>query len=294
VAVSAVLKMPDPTSPLRGKLGIQKRVAWSEPVTLDQVRAIGAATGGKVNDVLVAAMTGALRHYMQGRGMAVDSLVIRGVVPVDLRPPDRALELGNHFGLAYLDLPVGVSGPAERLQHTMQAMDAIKHSPEAALFMGIVGIFGQTPKRLEDMVVSFFTSKATLVMTNVAGPRQLLYVAGRIIDRMMFWVPHTGSLGMGISILSYNGLVTLSVVADAGLVPDPEQITAEFQREFTRLSAVVGVATNTAPATPHVPPVPAAPAAAQPVSHCAAKTASGRPCRNYPTAGSTYCRVHQR
>ena len=209
VAVSAVLKLPDPSSPLRGKLGIQRRVAWSEPVSLADVKAIGAATGTKVNDVLVAAMTGALRHYMQGARPTVDGLAIRAVVPVDLRPPKRALELGNHFGLAYLDLPVGLPGPLDRLQRVKQAMDAIKHSPEAALFMGIVGIFGQTPKQLEQLwCLAFLPARRRSSMTNVAGPRQPLYLAGCDLDRMMFWVPHTGSLGMGISILSYNGLVT--------------------------------------------------------------------------------------
>jgi diacylglycerol O-acyltransferase len=270
VAVGTLLKTPDPTSLLKGRQGTHKRVAWSQPVTLTDVRAIGAATGGKVNDVLVGAMAGALRHYMQERGAAVDGMVIRGVVPVDLRPPDRALELGNHFGLTFLDLPVGVSGSLERLQRTKHAMDAIKHSPEAAVFMGIIGIIGQTPKRIEDIAVSIFGSKATLVMTNVAGPRETLYVAGRAIKQMMFWVPHPGSLGMGISILSYKGMATVGVVADAGLVPDPEQITARFEQEFAHLLAMADAKASTAHA------------AAQPLPHCAAKTASGRPCRNYP------------
>jgi hypothetical protein len=73
-------------------------------------------------------------------------------------------------------------------------------------------------------------------MTNVAGPRETLYLTGVPIDRMMFWVPHPGrQLGMGISILSYRGYATLSVIADARLVPDPEAITEQFNREFARM-----------------------------------------------------------
>lgn len=275
VAVGTLLKTPDPPSPLKGQLGVPKRVAWSEPVDLDTVKRVGRATDAKVNDVLVAAMAGALRHYMQARGAEVDGLTIRGVVPVDLRRPDRALELGNRFGLVFLDLPVGVSGPLARLEATRQRMGAIKRSPEAAVFLGILNIFGRTPRPVEELALTIFGSKATLVMTNVAGPRTPLYLAGSLIDRMTFWVPHPADLGMGISILSYNGQVTLGIVADAGLVPDPERIAEEFNREFDRLCAEVSGVQSL------------------PAQRCAATTATGRACKNKPLAGSAYCRVHQ-
>ena len=81
-------------------------------------------------------------------------------------------------------------------------------------------------------------------MTNVAGPQQALHLAGVPIERLMFWVPHPGrQLGMGISIMSYNGRATLAVVADAHLVPDPEAITAGFSREFTRMLKAVRATT---------------------------------------------------
>ena len=280
VAVGTLLKTPDPQSPLKGRLGVPKRVAWSEPVALDEVKAVGKAMDAKVNDVLVAAMAGALRHYMQDRQSADDGMTIRAVVPVDLRAPGRAMDLGNRFGLVFLNLPVGTAGALERLRITKRNMDGIKRSPEAAVFLGILNVFGRTPRPVEDLAVGIFGTKATLVMTNVAGPRQPLYIAGSLIDRMMFWVPHPGALGMGISILSYDDLVTLGVVADAGLVPDPEKITAEFNAEFARLRAAVA-AEGTAPeATPLA-------------ERCAATTAAGRPCRNRPLHGSRYCRVHQ-
>lgn len=275
IAVGALLKTPDPPSPFKGSLGVPKRVAWSEPVDLDTVKRVGRAADAKVNDVLVAAMAGALRHYMQARGAEVDGLTIRGVVPVDLRAPDRALELGNRFGLVFLDLPVGVSGPLARLAATRQRMGAIKRSPEAAVFLGILNIFGRTPRPVEELALTIFGSKATLVMTNVAGPRTPLYLAGCLIDRMTFWVPHPADLGMGISILSYNGQVTLGIVTDAGLAPDPERIAEEFNREFDRLCAEI----DSAQATP--------------APRCAATTAAGRACKNKPLAGSAYCRVHQ-
>ena len=82
-----LLKAPDPASPLKGAFGMKKRVAWSEPVALDDVKAVGAPLGAKINDVLVAAMTGALRTYLRGRHVDVNRTTVRAMVPVDLRPP---------------------------------------------------------------------------------------------------------------------------------------------------------------------------------------------------------------
>lgn len=136
VAVGTLLKTPDPQSPLKGKLGVPKRVAWSEPIALDAVKAVGKATNAKVNDVLVATLAGALRRYLQARGSAQPGMIIRAIVPVDLRTAGRAMDLGNRFGLVFLDLPVGTASPLERLHATQQAMGAIKRSPRSGSLSG--------------------------------------------------------------------------------------------------------------------------------------------------------------
>ena len=245
--VSELLKRADPASPLKGEFGLQKRVAWSEPVALADVKVIGAPLGAKVNDVLVAAMTGALRAYLRRRGCDVNDMTVRAMVPVDLRPPERAQDLGNEFGLVILELAIQSRAATTRLQLTKARMDALKRSAEPLAILALFDLFGRVPKAIEDFAVDLFGSKASLVMTNVAGPQQPLFMAGVPIERLMFWVPHPGrQLGMGISIMSYNGQATLAVVADAHLVPDPEAITAEFHREFARMLITV----RTAPAKP--------------------------------------------
>jgi hypothetical protein len=115
-------------------------------------------------------------------------------------------------------------------------MDALKGSPEAVAILALFNLFGRIPKAIEDLATDLFGSKASVVMTNVVGPRTKLRFAGAPIERMMFWVPHPGrQLGLGVSILSYRGGVTLSVIADARLVPDPETITADFNREVAAM-----------------------------------------------------------
>jgi WS/DGAT/MGAT family acyltransferase len=234
--VAELLKWPDPKSPFKGAFQPRKRVAWSEPVPISLVKAIGAPSGAKVNDVLIACMTGALRAYLRRRGVAVNRTTVRAMVPVDLRSPERFGELGNEFGLVILDLAVAKARILDRLAQTKLRMDALKRSPEAIAMRVLLDIFGSAPKPLEDVANQIFGSKASVVMTNVAGPREPLYLAGTPIDRMMFWVPHPGrQLGMGISIFSYCGQVSLAVIADARLVPDPETITASFNQEFERM-----------------------------------------------------------
>ncbi len=95
------------------------------------------------------------------------------------------------------------------------------------------------PKQVESVFVDLLGAKATCVMTNVPGPRQTLYLAGRPIRSMMFWVPQSGRLGMGVSIMSYAGEVRMGVVTDAGLAPDPEAIVAGFKLEFAELKAIL-------------------------------------------------------
>ncbi len=137
----------------------------------------------------------------------------------------------------------------DRLAKTKERMDALKRSPEAAAMLALFNVFGRAPKAVEDFATWIFGSKASVVMTNVVGPRTTLRLAGVPIERMMFWVPHPGrQLGMGISILSYRGTATLAVIADAHLLPDPEAITDQFNREFAAMLRQVRAAAAKTPA----------------------------------------------
>ena len=228
---------PDPRTAFKGALGRRKRAAWSSPVPLEDFKKIGAAFGATVNDVLVATATGALRRYLERRGENTAGVEIRASVPVNLRPPDQAHKLGNSFGLVFLTLPVGTTDPVKRLRAIKKEMDELKRSPEALVAFGVLNLLGMAPVEVEKLGLRFFGSKATAVLTNVPGPREPLYLAGRKLHKVMFWVPQSGRLGLGISILSYAGGVMLGVATDEGLVPDPERIVEAFGQEFQALKA---------------------------------------------------------
>jgi len=234
--VGEMLRTDDPPSPLKGDFGPAKRVAWSKPFPISDIKAIGQQHGAKVNDVLVAAMTGALRTYLKGRGVNVNATTLRAMVPVDLRPPQRMGQLGNEFGLVVLDLAVTRARADHRLALTKARMDALKQSPEPLATRALLDLLGRGPKFLEDFSNDLFGRKASVVMTNVTGPREELYLAGAPIERMLAWAPHPGKqLGMAVSILSYKGMAGLTVIGDAHLVPDPEVITEAFNDEFLKM-----------------------------------------------------------
>lgn len=313
-----VLRTPDPKTAFKGRLNVAKKAAWSQPIALADVKTVGKATNGTVNDVLLTAMAGGLRRYLVSRGEAVDGLNIRAAVPVNLRPLEGPIELGNKFGLVFVSLPVGIEDCVDRLYELKRRMDALKGSTEPAVAFGILTAMGMTPTEIENIVVDIFEKKATAVMTNVPGPRELIYLVDKPVKNIMFWVPQSGRLGLGISILSYAGEVLLGVATDAGLVPDPEKIVEGFHEEFTvmhakvkRLKSIAGTiaptkdmvnelhkqldhltqAVEALKATRAAQPAPVA--TPSPNGSCHGITKAGQPCRNRAREGSEYCRMHE-
>lgn len=225
----------DTPSALRGPLHGSRRVAWSTPFPLDRVKRAGGRSGATINDVLVAALTGALHSYLAGRESAVDELHV--MVPFNLRPLDKPLprNLGNDFGLVLLALPVGLEDAGERLREVKMRMDAIKHSHEGAIAFGILSAIGMTPPAVEDRLVSFFSGKASAVVTNVPGPRSQVYFAGSPVQGVLVWAPCSGSIGMTVTIFSYRGELTVGFMADTALVPDPRPLVGAFDAELKEL-----------------------------------------------------------
>ena len=233
--VTALALPDDPPSLLRGRLGVSKRVAWAEPLDLEEVKAVGRACDCTVNDVLMAAAAGALRGYMLDRGENLDGMTLRATVPVNLRPLEHAKKLGNHFGLVFLDLPVGEDNPLRRLERVAECMNQLKSSRQAIVAYGLLAALGLAPTQLQEVALEMFSRKASAVATNVPGPQQPLYLAGCTLRDIMFWVPQTGSIGLGLSILSYDNRVHFGLIGDGRLVPDPDAVIRRFRPEFEKL-----------------------------------------------------------
>jgi diacylglycerol O-acyltransferase len=226
----------DRKTALRGNLSMLKSVAWSQPMSLDSVKKVAKASGTTVNDVVVSAIAGGLGDYLRQSGDDTYGLRIRAMVPVNLRPAGDSGMSGNRFSLVYLELPVGVLHPSERLMRVKIEMDRIKASLEPAVGLFLVQSLGLLPAQLERQASTFYADKASLVLTNVIGPRRRIYLAGSPIRQMMFWEPESGGLGVGISIFSYAGAITVGVVSDRNLVPDPKLVVEGVARSMADLA----------------------------------------------------------
>ena len=234
LAKLALMPQDSPTR-FKGKPSIGKRVAWADPLPLTEVKAIGKALGASVNDVLLSCVAGALRGYLADKGEDVAGVMVRALVPINLRPMEKAYKLGNQFGVVFLELPIGIENPVERLYAVRANMAALKGSFQPLLTLGLLAAAGAGPKMLQDQLVTVLARNATAVMTNVPGPQQPLYLAGSRIERFLFWVPQSGDIGMGVSILSYNDEVQFGLITDRRLCPDPERVIARFAPEFEKL-----------------------------------------------------------
>lgn len=229
----------DPRTRLHGRLGARKGAAWTEQLDLGQVKAVASAFGATVNDVLLAVTAGALRRHLRAHGDRVHDL--RVFVPVDLRPRDEPVPatLGNRFGIVFVQLPVAEADPVARVRAVHARMRRVKARAQAASTFAILAAVGALPVWGHRLAVRILGAKCTAIVTNVPGPRRPVFLAGARLERLVFWVPQAGSVGLGVSILSYSGRVTVGVAADRNVVPDPAQLTAAVEAELAHLAVTV-------------------------------------------------------
>jgi WS/DGAT/MGAT family acyltransferase len=237
-AAAIALMSDDSPTRLKGTATPGKRVAWGEPLPLDVVRIVGKALNCSINDVLLSSVAGAIGEYLRDKGDDPSGQEIRAMVPVNLRPMEKAHQLGNRFGLVPLVLPIGIGNPVERVYAVRARMNELKTSYQPVLAFGVLAVAGLLIKPVQAALLNTFSRKATAVMTNVPGPREPLKFCGSTIEQVMFWVPQSGDIGMGVSILSYGGGVQFGLITDRKLCPDPEAIIDRFAPEFEKLLLV--------------------------------------------------------
>ena len=227
----------DSPTRFKGKPGVAKRVAWADPLPLAEVKAIGKALGASVNDVLLSCVAGALRGYLADKGDAIDGVMLRALVPVNLRPLEKAYKLGNQFGLVFLDLPIGIENPVERLYAVRANMNALKGSFQPVLALGLLAAMGAGPKALQDVLLEALARNASGVMTNVPGPAAAALSRRRARSRASC----SGCRSRATSAWACRSSRTTApcssaLITDAGLCPDPDAHQRALRRASSRSS----------------------------------------------------------
>lgn len=235
-AIGRVLTLPDDNPPaLRVPLDGERRVAWTDTLAFAPIRRRAHTLGVKINDLFLAALAGAFGDYLGEAGVDVDpDQNLRISIPVNLRAKNDG-ELGNFFGLVLLDLPIGACDWRKRVTLVGQRMHALKSSSEARAILLALAAAGHLPASWEKSLVNVLAAKAAAVVSNLPGPARKLSVAGNRLESLVFWPPQAGGIGIGVSLFSYAGRVTVGVSADTALIADPARLIALFEAQMDRM-----------------------------------------------------------
>ncbi|WP_148864270.1 WS/DGAT domain-containing protein [Marinobacter fonticola] len=223
-----VLEPADTPTRLKPGLLGRRTCRWSAPVPLAAFRTIARDTNCKINDVLLACVAQALRKQLEQDNLDLEEVMLHAAVPVDIRGllPDSVRpepgELGNLFGTVFVPLPVDAQSPLESLYRVKQETRRLKRSWQPGISWGLMCSAGLLPRLWQQPVADLFCRKATAVVSNVRGSPETRYLAGCRVREQMFWVPQSGDIGLGLSIVSYAGQVQFGVVADEAVLPDPQ------------------------------------------------------------------------
>ncbi|MDB5985741.1 MAG: wax ester/triacylglycerol synthase family O-acyltransferase [Nevskia sp.] len=237
--VRRILALPEdhPTS-LRQPLSGRKIVTWINDVPLLPLRHQAKRLQVRVNDLLMAALAGALSSQLRrGGDKLADTHDLRISVPVNLRS-GKGRELGNQFGLILLELPVGVESLQHRLRIVAQRMTELKTSSEARATMLGLTAAGHLPVPLERRLVGRISAKSVAVVSSLPGPKRHVRIADARMNNLVFWPPQSGGIGLGISFFSYAGQLSIGVSADTGVRLSPRKLIEAFRTELEELLAL--------------------------------------------------------
>jgi diacylglycerol O-acyltransferase / wax synthase len=228
-----------PASPFNVEISPYRRFAWVQ-ADLAGFKRIKGATGGTVNDVVLAAVAGALGRYLRARGHATADLELKAMVPISVRMADEHGELGNRVSAMYAPLPVGVEDPAERLRAVSDSMGDLKESKQAVGASILTGLADFAPPTILGQAGRMQSRQRffNMVVTNVPGPQFPLYLMGRELGAVFPMVPLAKRQAVCFGIMSYNGQVNFGLVGDYDAMADIDSLARDLSESISELEAL--------------------------------------------------------
>jgi diacylglycerol O-acyltransferase len=240
-AVARLATASAPDSSLNVRIGPHRRFTWVRG-DLAEFKAVKNALGGTVNDVVLAAVAGALGRYLRVHGETTNDTVLRAMVPVSVRADVERGALGNRVAAMWAPLPIGLTDPVERLLTISRDMDGIKESGQAVGAQVLTELAGFAPPTIMAQASRLQARQRmfNLVVTNVPGPQLPLYLLGRQLEAMFPMVPLAANQALGIAIMSYNGQLNFGLNADYDALPDLEALADALRASIEELVAAAG------------------------------------------------------
>lgn len=223
----------DPVGLLRRPLNGRKCVAWSEAIPLDPIKALAAAHGDHVADVLLTAVAGALDRYAREHGQIPRS--VHALLPVAGPPEASAGELGNHYASVFVSLPAAVDDPRARLATIARDMAVLRSGGQSRIATGLMRVAGTVAPGLEQRAMRWGSRRASLVVSSLAGPKMTLRLAGQPLGAVVIWAPAAATIGLSITLFGYAGAIRLGVLTDSAVIDRPERLVSAFQAALDEL-----------------------------------------------------------
>jgi diacylglycerol O-acyltransferase / wax synthase len=255
-------------TPLNRPIGPHRRFDWMA-MEVSEIKEVRRALGGSLNDVVLTVVTGAVRTFLERRGVSTKGLDFRVMAPVSVRSADQRGQLGNRVSAWMIDLPVGVADPRQQLAQIAAKTRELKESKQAVGADVLTAAADWTPSTLLALGARNATRLLpfNMVVTNVPGPQVPMYLLGARMTEAYPHVPLADRLGLGIALLSYDGRIGWGFNADYDVVPDLAQFVDDVRGAFRDLRAAgapIAVRGESPPKKPAAPRAPKANGQARP------------------------------
>jgi len=225
-------------TPLNQKIGPNRRIMHLT-TDLDRVKAIKDGLGGTVNDVVIAAVAGAVRSFLtEERAFDVEGVDFRAMVPVSIRDEEGVGELGNQITMWLLELPIAESDPVERYRAVGAATEHLKETDQAlgaAMLTQSVSFTPSTVLTVAARVAAATVRPFNLTVTNVPGPQVPLFMLDSRLERIFPLVPLWVNHGLGVALFSYDGMLNWGFAADWDTVPDLDLFVTRIEGALDEL-----------------------------------------------------------
>ena len=248
-ATQPYLTNPVPRAPFNKPLTCERTVVCSE-FSFAEIRAIRAACGGTVNDVVLAVLSGALGRYLELHGESTEGRAMRILAPVNIRREDEGGTLGNRVSMLLIETPVGMQDPVERLKAITERTEVLKRQNVAAGTEVISDLLGAIPPMLQSLAGLLPqppNNLANMVCTNIPGPMIPLYSVGHRLLAHYPLMPLAWEMGVGCGVTSYDQKLYFGLIADPQAAPDVGRLKEFLDQAFVELRSAAGVARSDLP-----------------------------------------------
>ncbi len=233
---SLVASRPEPSTALVASHGPHKRLAWSRALDLARERHAAHERSVSLTAMLLALVTGAVGRALALRGPLDPALVVRAMVPLSLRAPEDASALGNRYASAFIGLPVGGDDREARVAEVARALRHARVASGVALGNTLVRVAGRVGAPIERLGIELLSRRASLVVSNVPGPREPRHIMGRALRSVVAFAPMTGEVGLGVTFFGYADALTVGVSSGLDDASLPADIVAAVAEEVDALS----------------------------------------------------------